>query len=72
MVMDRDSKSPIECSQKILEQIMAVRDSGFTNMMDRGSVQMIADSMEFCELVCWIEENPNDYVRGINRGFKVS
>jgi len=71
MVIDRDSKSPIQCPRKVLEQIMDVRDSGFTNMMDRGSVQMIADSMEFCELVCWIEDNPKEYSRGIMRGFKV-
>ena len=50
---------------------MEVRDTGQTNMLDSGEVQVIADSLGFYSLVNWIEENRQDYRRGIMRGFTV-
>ena len=60
----------VEVPQKVLDGIMEIRDSGQTNMCDRRTVQVIADQMEFFELVCWIEDNPKDYRIGILRGFR--
>ena len=71
MVIDRDSKSPIQCPRKVVEEIMKIRDTGDTNMIDRQTVQFIADKMGFFRLVCWMEDNPKDYSRGITRGFEV-
>ena len=36
---------------KIKEQILAVRDTGLTNMFDTSAVQVIANEMGFYELV---------------------
>ncbi len=69
--MDRNPRSPIQCPKKVVEQIMQIRDTGEVNMMDRRSVQFVADECGLFDLVCWIDENPKDYVRGINRGFNV-
>ncbi len=52
-------------TEKIKEQILAVRDTGRTNMFDTNMVQLIAFQMEFHELVDFIETNRSDYVRFI-------
>ena len=41
---------------KIKEQILAVRDTGLTNMFDTSAVQVIANEMGFYELVIFLEE----------------
>jgi len=61
----------IKVPAKVHEQIQAVRRTGATNMCDRRTVQVIADRLDFYDLVCWIEEHPKEYVRGISRGFEV-
>ena len=50
------------------EQIIAVRDSGKTNMLDSRTVQYIANEMNFYELVIFLEENRADYVHFILYG----
>ncbi len=70
-MMDRNPRSPIQCPKKVVEQIMQIRDTGEVNMMDRRSVQFVADECGLFDLVCWMEENPKDYARGISRGFNV-
>ena len=40
---------------KIKEQILAVRDTGLTNMFDTSAVQVIANEMGFYELVIFLE-----------------
>ncbi len=62
----------VKVPEKVLEEIMEVRDTGQTNMLDRGTVQVVADSLGFYSLVNWIEENRQDYRRGIMRGFTVT
>lgn len=52
-------------SDKIKEQILAVRKTGRTNMFDIPMVQYIANEMRFYELVIFIEEHRNEYVRFI-------
>ncbi len=53
---------------KVKEQILAIRDTGLTNMFDIPMVQKIAFDMEFWELVIFLEENRDSYVRFILTG----
>ena len=55
-------------TDKIREQIMAVRDSGRTNMLDTNMVQIIANEMNFFELLIFIEEHRKEYVHFIFTG----
>lgn len=55
-------------TDKIRELIMAVRDSGRTNMLDTNMVQIIANEMNFFELVIFIEEHRKEYVHFIFTG----
>ena len=53
---------------KIREQILAVRDTGLTNMFDVATVQRIANDMGFYELVVYLEENRKEYAHFILTG----
>jgi len=55
----------------VLQGIMAVRDSGRTNMLDRVAVAAIALELGFVEAAFWIEDpaNRKAYAEGIFRGF---
>jgi hypothetical protein len=55
-------------TDKIKEQIIAIRDTGLTNMFDVIAVQRIADEMEFYELVIFLEEEKAKYVKFILNG----
>jgi hypothetical protein len=55
-------------TDKIREQIMAVRASGAANMLDTTAVQRTAHDAEYYELVIFIEENRKDYVHFIFTG----
>ena len=48
-------------TEKIREQIFAVRDSGVANMCDMAAVQRAAFDRGFYELVLFIEENRDAY-----------
>lgn len=52
----------------IREQILAIRDTGLTNMFDGPIVQKLAFDRGFYELVVFIEEHPNEYFKFILRG----
>ena len=52
----------------IREQILAVRETGLTNMFDVTAVQRIAYSMDFFELVLFLEEHQREYARFILTG----
>ena len=49
-------------TEEIVEQIAEIRTTGRTNMFARGDVQIIANQLEFYELVCWIEDNRKYYM----------
>lgn len=53
---------------KVKEQILAVRDTGLTNMFDTHAVQRIAHEMNFFEMVVFLEEHKDKYVRFILTG----
>ena len=52
----------------VREQIMAVRDTGDTNMLDIRSVQYIAFHKGFYELVNYLEESKKEYWNFIMTG----
>ncbi len=52
----------------VKEQILSVRDSGETNMLDTRMVQVIANRMGFYELVIYLEEHKKEYVNFIFTG----
>ncbi len=53
---------------KVREQILAVRDTGLTNMLDSNAVQQIAFEEGYHELVVYIEENRKEYMQFIFTG----
>ena len=53
---------------KIKEQILAVRDTGETNMFDVNTVQWIANREGYYELVVYLEDNRNEYCNFIMTG----
>nr|DAU57979.1 MAG TPA: protein of unknown function (DUF5049) [Caudoviricetes sp.] len=55
-------------TDKIKKQIIAIRDSGETNMFDTRKVQEIANREEFYELVLLIEEKRLAYINFILNG----
>ena len=54
--------------QIIKEQILAIRDTGLTNMIDVNMVRRLAFERDFYELVCWLEDHKKEYVRFIMYG----
>lgn len=55
-------------TERMKEQIMAIRDSGETNMLDYKTVQGIAYREGYYELVVYIEDYPERYVSFILTG----
>lgn len=56
--------------QKIKKQILKIRDSGKTNMLDIDTVQRLAHEQNMYELVNFIEEDREAYVHFIFYGDK--
>ena len=52
----------------IRKQIMAVRATGETNMLDTRMLQVIANRMGFYELVIYLEEHKKEYANFILTG----
>ena len=55
-------------TEKVREQILAIRDTGLTNMFDIPMVQRLAYERGYYELVCWLEDHKKEYVRFIMYG----
>jgi len=55
-------------TDKVREQILKVRDTGKTNMLDTCMVQRIGLKMRLYEMVIFIEENKTEYVNFILHG----
>ena len=67
--MDKKNKDNTQhITDKIKEQIIAIRDSGETNMFDTRMVQKIANREEYHGLVLLIEENRLAYLNFILNG----
>ena len=54
--------------EKVREQILAVRDTGLTNMLDITTVQRIAFEAGYYELVNFLEGHRKEYVHFIFTG----
>lgn len=54
--------------ENIKEQILYIRSTGLTNMIDVTMVQRLADEYGFYELVIFLEENKAEYVHFILYG----
>ena len=52
----------------IKEQIIAIRNTGLTNMFDVNMVQRLAHERDFFELVIFMEEHRTEYVHFILTG----
>lgn len=57
-----------EVKRKIKEQLLAVRDTGETNMLDSHTVQAIASRLGFYELMEFIEAYRRAYIGVICTG----
>ena len=55
-------------TEKVKKQILAIRDTGLTNMFDLNAVQRLANDRGMYELVIFIEENRASYGRFILTG----
>ena len=55
-------------TETVREQILAIRDTGLTNMFDLPMVQRLAYERDFFDLVIYIEEYPKEYVHFIMTG----
>lgn len=55
-------------TETIKEQILAIRDTGLTNMIDVNTVQRLAYERDFYELIVYLEENRKEYVHFILMG----
>ena len=52
----------------VKEQILAIRETGITNMFDLPMVQRLAFERDFFDLVIYLEEHPKEYVHFILTG----
>ena len=66
--MPADEKAVV-VPREVYEGIMAVRDSGATNMLARDEVARIAEEMDHAEAAEWIRANKKLYAEGVFRGF---
>ena len=54
--------------ERVKEQILAIRDTGLTNMFDINMVQRLAYERDFYELVLYLEDHRSEYVKVIMTG----
>ena len=52
----------------VKKQILAIRDTGRTNMFDVNMVKFLANEYGYYELVMYLEEHRKEYVRFILTG----
>ncbi len=61
----------IQVPKEVLDGLLAVRDSGLTNMFDRPVVSRLARRMGFRKTARWIETHRKEYAEGVFRGFEL-
>lgn len=59
-------------SQDIIDGILAVRDTGLTNMFDVAVVIDIAKALGYNTTAKWIQANMIEYAKGIIQGYEVA
>ena len=55
-------------TEVVKEQILAIRETGISNMFDLPMVQRLAYERAFFDLVVYIEEHPKEYAHFIMTG----
>lgn len=55
-------------TEAIKDQILAIRNTGLTNMFNVNAVRRLAYERDFYELVVYLEENRKEYVHFILTG----
>jgi hypothetical protein len=60
----------VRVPQEVLQGLLAVRDSGLTNMLARHVVAKLAARMGFSETDRWIKAHPREYAESVFRGFR--
>lgn len=55
--------------REVLEGLEAVRESG-AHMVERAHVLVLAKRLGYRQTVRWVEENPEEYARGVFCGFE--
>ena len=63
-------KDPIRVPAAVLEGLEAVRQSGYTNMLDRPRVIELAEMMGYDEAAQWVRDYRGHYAAGIFAGFR--
>ena len=58
----------MKVTDTIMDQILAIRDTGLTNMFAVNTVQRLAYDCNYFELVMFIENEPAAYVKFIMTG----
>lgn len=53
---------------KVKEQILSIRDTGLTNMFDLPMIQRLAYERGYFELVLYLEDHRDEYIRFILHG----
>lgn len=67
-VGNREQEMQKKMDEKVKGQILAIRETGLTNMFDITMVQRIAFNMEFWELIFFLEDHKDKYTRFILNG----
>lgn len=70
--MADEFKTPVTVSKPVLDGILAVRESGMTNMFDYEYVTHLASELGFEEAHIWLTSNKKLYSKGIFCGFECS
>jgi uncharacterized protein DUF5049 len=65
-----EEAGPVAVPAEVLEGLKAVQESGETSMTDHRMVRLKAHRMGYHSTVFWIEENLEEYVRGLVNGFE--
>jgi hypothetical protein len=65
---DEIRKLETRITEKIMKQILAIRDGGSTNMLDVNRVQYEANARGFYDLVVYLNDHRDDYSRFILSG----
>ena len=68
---EEQKDGPVEVPPAVLEGIEAVEQSG-AHMVERTHVLVLAKRMGYRQTVRWVEENPEEYARGIIQGFEAA
>ena len=71
IISNNNSNQATTVSQKVYQGLLAVRDSGRTNMFDIPAVARIAIEMGYYQTAVWIVDplNKKQYVEGVLYGF---